>query len=156
MDMLEARKKEERALAAVEALWAAYESGSTGYFDLFTADASIFPLASGTRLHGREAYRLYCGETFQDQQRATHLLHAEVRLLGESALVTCHQRTRADYQSTDSRVTLLLVPEEGGLKVAHLHMSPLASAPAVDDDSRGRVEEVLGLAAPSAASSEER
>jgi ketosteroid isomerase-like protein len=146
MEMPDVREKEERALAAVEALWAAYESGSEGFFDLFTEDASIFPFSSRTRLEGREAYRRYLGESFREPPRATHLLRAEIRLLGENALVTCHQRTRSEYRSSDSRVTLLLVPEAGRLKIAHMHMSPLQSAPA--SDTRGLVEEVIGLAAP--------
>jgi ketosteroid isomerase-like protein len=153
MDTEDANERAERVLAAVEALWAAYDSASDEYFDFFTADASIFPLSSGTRLEGREAYRRHFGPHFhENRRRATHCLCSEVRLLGENALVTCHQRTRAEYQSNDSRVTLLLVPEEGRLKVAHLHMSPLQAAQA--GGAGGLVEEVIGLAAPGPARQE--
>jgi ketosteroid isomerase-like protein len=142
----DASARVEEALAAVEALWAAYDAGSDGYFDSFTADASVFPLSSGTRLEGREAYRHHSGQRLRDQPRATHFLRSEVRLLGEGALVTCHLRIRAEYQSSDSRVTLLLVPEEGRLKVGHLHMSPLLTSQA--NGVEGLVEEVMGIGSP--------
>jgi ketosteroid isomerase-like protein len=135
-----------RALATVEEIRAAYESGSAGYFDLFTEDASVFPLASRVRLQGREAYRRFAGSSFQEGPRAVHVLRPEVLPLGDAALVTYHQRTRSTYQASDSRVTLLLVPEGGRLGIAHLHMSPLASLG--EDDARGLVEEVIALAPP--------
>jgi ketosteroid isomerase-like protein len=135
-----------RALATVEEIRAAYESGSAGYFDLFTEDAAVFPLSPRVRLHGREAYRSYAGTDLRDPERAVHVLHPEVLPLGDAALVTYHQRTRSGYQSSDCRVTLLLVPEEGRLRIAHLHMSPLATPG--EDDARGLVEEVIGLAPP--------
>ena len=138
-----------RALATVEEIRAAYESGSAGYFDLFTEDASVFPLSARVRLQGREAYRRFAGNRFEEGPRAVHVLHPEVLPLGppgDTALVTYHQRTRSAYQSSDSRVTLLLVPEGGRLRIAHLHMSPLASIG--EDDARGLVEEVIGLAPP--------
>jgi ketosteroid isomerase-like protein len=139
-----------RALATVEEIRAAYESGSAGYFDLFTEGASVFPLAARLRLQGREAYRRFATASFRGEgPRAVHVLNPEVLPLGpagDAALVTYHQRTRSAYQSSDSRVTLLLVPEGGRLRIAHLHMSPLASAG--EDDARGLVEEVIGLAPP--------
>jgi ketosteroid isomerase-like protein len=135
-----------RALATVEEIRTAYESGSAGYFDLFTEDASVFPLAARVRLQGREAYRRFAGNRFEEGPRAVHVLHPEVLPLGDAALVTYHQRTRSGYQASDSRVTLLLVPEGGRLRIAHLHMSPLASLG--EDGARGLVEEVIGLAPP--------
>lgn len=136
-----------RALATVEEIRAAYEPGADRYFDLFTEDASVFPLSPRVRLRGREAYREYAGREPGDPERAVHVLNPEVLPLGDAALVTYHQRTRSAYQSNDCRVTLLLVPEEGGrLRIAHLHMSPLVSAG--EDDARGMVEEVIGLAPP--------
>lgn len=135
-----------RALATVEEIRAAYESGTAGYFDLFTEDASVFPLSPRVRLRGREAYRGYAETGPRDPERAVHVLDPEVLPLGDAALVTYHQRTRSAYQSSDSRVTLLLVPEEGRLRIAHLHMSPLVSVG--EDDARGLVEEVIGLAPP--------
>jgi ketosteroid isomerase-like protein len=143
MDSQDARQ---RVLATVEEIRAAYEAGAEAYFDLFTADASVFPLSSRVRLQGREDYRRYVGASFRDQPRAVHVLNPEVFLLGDTALVTYHQRTRSGYQSSDSRSTLLLVPEEGRLKIAHLHMSPLGSAG--PDEARGLVEEIMGLATP--------
>jgi hypothetical protein len=50
---------------------------------------------------------------------------------------------RINYRFLDNRVTFLLVPEGEGLKVAHMHMSPLAaSAP---PETRGLVEDVTLL-----------
>jgi ketosteroid isomerase-like protein len=135
-----------RALATVEEIRAAYESGSAGYFDLFTEEAAVFPLAARVRLQGREAYRRFAGARFAEGPRAVHVLNPEVLPLGDAALVTYHQRIRSAYQSSDSRVTLLLVPEGGRLRIAHLHMSPLASMG--EDETRGLVEEVIALAPP--------
>ncbi|HEY0512828.1 MAG TPA: nuclear transport factor 2 family protein [Thermoanaerobaculia bacterium] len=118
--------REQQALATVDAVWAAYEAGSADFFDFFTEDASIFSLSFPVRMRGRESYRRYFGPYFQEQRRATQVLHAEVRLVGEGALVTYHSRVRVNYNSVDNRTTLLLVPEGDRLKIAHMHMSPLA------------------------------
>ena len=133
-------------MATVEAAWAAYEAGSPEFFDFFTEDASIFLLSSRARLKGREAYRRYCGEDFEEQRRAVQILNPEVRLLGEGAIATYHQRIRLDARSVDSRVTLLLVPEGDVLKIAHMHMSPLTSPGSTE--LRGMVEDITLLRAP--------
>lgn len=139
-------QRAEQALAAVEAIWAAYDAGSPEYFDSFTEDASIFALSHPLRLEGREAYRRYFGRQFSEEKRATQILHAEVRLVGEGALVTCHHRIRVDYRSVDHRTTLLLVPDSGRLKIAHMHMSPLNSPPS--STPGGLVEDVTVAGPP--------
>jgi ketosteroid isomerase-like protein len=144
--MKDARDKVERVLATIEAFWAAYDAGDPGFFDFFTADAVIFSLSFPIRLRGPEAYRRYFGPEFTSESRATQILHPEVILVGEGALVTSQNRVRVNYRSVDSRTTLLLVPNGDALKVAHLHMSPLLiPSPA---DGRGLVEEVAAIAAP--------
>jgi ketosteroid isomerase-like protein len=116
---------EERVLATLEAFWAAYEAASPKFFDFFTEDAAIFSVSHPVRLEGREAYRYYFAGFFDAQTRAVHLLHPEVRPVGEGALVTLHVRMRINYRFVDSRVTFLLMPDEEALKVVHFHMSPL-------------------------------
>lgn len=118
---------EERVLATVEALWAAYEVGSPEFFDFFAEDAAIFSPSFPTRLAGREAYRRHFGPYLAEQRRATQILHPQVLLVGEAALVTYHSRVRINYRSADNRTTLLLVPQGGRLKIAHMHTSPLAA-----------------------------
>lgn len=136
-------RKVERVLATVEAVLAAYEAGSPGFFDFFTGDATVFSLSHPTRIEGGEDYRRASGASFQEPRRAVRTLHPEVRLVGEGALVTLHLRLRINYRFLDNRVTFLLVPEGEGLKVAHMHMSPLAaSAPS---ETRGLVEDVTLL-----------
>jgi hypothetical protein len=119
--------REERVLATVEAVWAAYEAGSPEFFDFFTEDASIFSPSFPTRLAGREAYRRHFGPHLKAQRRASHILHPEVCFVGEGALVTYHSRVRINYSFVDNRITLLLVPQGGRLQIAHLHTSPLAA-----------------------------
>lgn len=131
---------EERVLAMVEALWAAYEVGSPEFFDFFAEDASIFSPSFPTRLAGREAYRRHFGPHLAEQRRASHILHPEVHLVGEGALVTYHSRVRVNYRSADNRTTLLLVPQGGCLKVAHMHTSPLAAPQS--PETGGLVEEI--------------
>jgi ketosteroid isomerase-like protein len=140
----------EQVLATVEAVWAAYEASSPEYFDFFTEDASVFPLSRPLRLQGREAYRRYFGRQFSLGKRASQILHPEVRLLGEGALVTYHHRIRTDFKSLDNRTTLLLVPDGGRLKIAHMHMSPLNSPQT--STPGGLVEEVTLVEPPAAPS----
>lgn len=137
------RERTARVLATIEALWAAWEAASPELFDFFTDDASIFPSSGSTRLEGREAYRRFFGVRPPSQELAVQVLHAEVRLVGEGALVTSHNRIRMDYRCIDTRTTLLLVPDGEGLKVAHLHMSPLSASPAAEASTRGLVEDVI-------------
>jgi ketosteroid isomerase-like protein len=132
----------ERVLATVEAVWAAYEAGSPEFFEFFTDNASIFSISVPTRI-SRDAYRQYFGPHLGEQRRASQILDPEVHLVGDGAVVTYHNRIRVNYNSVDSRATLLLVPEGDRLKIAHMHMSPLAS-PAGTDTS-DLVEDVTAL-----------
>lgn len=116
---------EERVLATLDAFWAAYETVSPEFFEFFTEDAAIFSASHPVRLPGREAFRRYFTGFFDAQTRAVHVLHPEIRPVGEGVLVTMHVRIRLNYRCVDSRVTLLLMPVEEALKVAHYHMSPL-------------------------------
>lgn len=137
------RERTARVLATVEALWAAWEAASPELFDFFTEDASVFASTGSTRLEGRKAYRRFFGTLPRSPELAVQILHTEVRLVGEGALVTSHNRIRMDYRSVDHRTTLLLVPDGEGLKVAHMHMSPLSASAAAEAGTRGLVEDVI-------------
>ena len=132
----------ERALATVEAMWAAYEAASPEFFDFFTENASLFSMSIPTRIR-REAYRQYFTPHLGEQRRASQILDPEVHLVGDGAVVTYHNRIRVNYNSVDSRATLLLVPEGDRLKIAHLHMSPLASSSATETSDL--VEDIVDL-----------
>jgi ketosteroid isomerase-like protein len=132
----------ERALATVEAMWAAYEAASPEFFDFFTKDASLFSMSIPTRIR-QDAYRQYFAPHLGEQRRASQILDPEVHLVGDGAVVTYHNRIRVNYNSVDSRATLLLVAEGDRLKIAHLHMSPLASPSATGTSEL--VEDIVGL-----------
>lgn len=140
--MDDARHEEVHSL--LEAWSRAYDEGSPAFFDFFTPDASIFSATHPTRLEGLDAYRRYFEPHLGAQRRAIQVLDPEIRPVGESILVTHHSRIRTHYQSVDSRTTLLLVPTGEGLKIAHLHLSPL-TVPGEPADPN-LVEEVLDLA----------
>jgi hypothetical protein len=137
-------ERTEQVFTVLDAIWAAYEAGSPDFFDFFTEDVSIFSGSVPTRLAGREAYRRYFGPHIQYQRRANQILQPEIRLLpGGAALVTYHNRIRVNHNSVDNRSTLLFVPSETSLKIAHMHVSPLVVPPATDTE--GLVEEVTAV-----------
>ena len=129
---MEAAENDGPVIAALEALWKAYENASDDFFAFFSADASVFSPSAPLRIEGRDAYRRHFGPFLGSQRRAAHFLHPRVlRLAAGGALVTCHVRIRVNYSSVDQRSrfrsTLVLVREGDGWKVAHLHISPLAA-----------------------------
>ncbi len=139
-----AEARVQQVLDTIDGCWAAYEANSQEFFDFFTEDASIFSASLPTRLQGREAYRKVFGPQLGLQKRASHIFDPEVRLLGDGALASYHSRIRTKYNSLDSRITLLLVPDGEGLKIAHMHLSPLATPPATE--TSGLVEDIAELA----------
>lgn len=134
----------ERVLAVLYDCWAAYDAGSQAFFDFFTEDTSVFSPSFPTRLQGREAYLRFFGQQLGSQLRACQIFDPEVRLVGDGAVVSLHSRIRIQYNSVDSRMTLLLVPEGKALKIAHLHMSPLVNPPGTGTE--GLVEDIAELA----------
>ena len=45
--------------------------------------------------------------------------------MGDSALVTCHNRISVDDVTVNLRATYLIVMRNGELKIAHIHNSPM-------------------------------
>jgi ketosteroid isomerase-like protein len=142
--MSHADDRVKRVLAMLDDCWAAYEARSQTFFDFFTEDASVFSASFPIRLQGIEAYRRFFGPQLEAHLRGVHLFDPEVLLVGDGALVSCHSRVRTSYNSLDSRMTVLLVPQDERLKIAHLHLSPLGSPPATS--TSGLAEDIAELA----------
>lgn len=103
-----------------------YERGDEGFFSFFTHDASFFTLSSPTRIDSREEFRRSFGSAFASGvSRRSQFMAPEVRVLGDAALVTCHNRISVDDVTTNLRATFLIVRRGGELKIAHMHNSPL-------------------------------
>jgi ketosteroid isomerase-like protein len=104
----------------------AYERGDESFFSFFTHDASFFTLSSPTRIDSREEFKRSFGPAFASGvSRRSQFMAPEVRVLGDSALVTCHNRISVDDVTTNLRATFLVVRRGDELKIAHLHNSPL-------------------------------
>lgn len=103
-----------------------YEKGDDSFFSYFTHDASFFTISSPTRIDGREEFKRSFGAAFGSEvTRRSQFMAPEVRLVGDAALVTCHNRISVDDQVTNLRATLLIVRRGSELRIAHLHNSPL-------------------------------
>ncbi|AID34841.1 MULTISPECIES: nuclear transport factor 2 family protein [Mesorhizobium] len=120
-----------------------YEKGDASFFDLFAGDASVFSVSVPTRIDGAEEYRRGYEEQFQGKNRRAQILSPEIRIAGDVAVVTYHNRVAFDNQSTNLRSTLVLSLVGKDLKIVHLHNSPLAS-PGVSSTPR-RPEDVTLL-----------
>lgn len=104
----------------------AYEKGDDSFFSFFTHDASFFTLSSPTRIDSREEFRRSFGPAFASGvSRRSQFMAPEVRVLGDAALVTCHNRISVDDATTNLRATFLVVRRGTELKIAHMHNSPL-------------------------------
>src|SRR5262245_51372696 len=118
-----------------------YESGGSGFFDLFADDASVFTISSPTRIDGREEFRRGFEEQLDaPKKRRAQILSPEIRIVGSTAVVSYHNRVSVDATTTNLRGTLVLVKDPKGVRIVHLHNSPL-SAPAVPVAAR-RPEDV--------------
>jgi ketosteroid isomerase-like protein len=145
--MSHAGNKAQEVLATLYDCWEAYDAGTQEFFDFFTQDASVFSSSFPTRFQGLEAYRSFFSPQLASHLRGSHIFDPEVRLVGEGAVVSFHSRVRTQYNSLDSRMTLLLVPAEGGrLKIAHMHISLLGSPPATG--TSGLKEDIAELPEP--------
>ncbi|MCS3566478.1 MULTISPECIES: nuclear transport factor 2 family protein [Bradyrhizobium] len=121
---------------------ASYEAGDKAFFDAFDPSASFFSVSSPTRIDGVEEFRRGFEEQFLGQQRRSQVLSPEIRVIGDAALVSYHNRVSVGGGTANLRATLVVVNDPAGLKIAHLHTSPLAS---VGVSVQGRAPEAVTL-----------
>lgn len=113
-----------RVLEFLDEYREAYDRGDESVFGHYTHDASFFTVSSPTRIDSLEEFKRSLGPSGVGSRR-TQFLAPEIRIHGDSALVTCHQRTVVDGEVTNVRATLSLVVRGGHVRVSHLHTSPL-------------------------------
>ncbi|MEU6576355.1 nuclear transport factor 2 family protein [Streptomyces sp. NPDC046805] len=118
-----------------------YETSSPDYFKLFAADATFFVLSSPNRIDSREEFQrvfsLAPGTT-----RRSQILSPEIRIMGDSALVSLHSRVALGDEQHYLRETLVVTRDgRGALRIAHLHISP-QEMPAVPDTPERALEEI--------------
>ncbi|MEU1819694.1 nuclear transport factor 2 family protein [Streptomyces roseifaciens] len=119
----------------------AYDRSDQAYFDLFASDATFFILSSPTRIDSREEFQrvftLAAGTA-----RRSQLLSPEIRILGDTALVSLHCRVALGEEQQYLRETLVVTRgARGDLRIAHLHVSP-QDMPSVPDSPERAVEEI--------------
>jgi ketosteroid isomerase-like protein len=123
----------------------AYESGLEVFFSYFAPDASCFTISSPTRIDSKEEFKRSFGTAFAGEvTRRSQFTAPEVRIIGDAALVTCHNRVSVDDVVTNLRATYLIVLRGGQLKIAHMHNSPLP-LPAAPVSGPRDVEEITVL-----------
>ena len=105
-----------------------YENGDNSFFDLFATDVSVFSVSVPTRIDSAEEYRRGFEGQLQGRKRRAQILSPEIRVAGDMAVVTYHNRVATDDQSTNMRSTLVLALVGADIKIVHLHNSPLSSA----------------------------
>ncbi len=103
-----------------------YESGSKEFFDAFTKDATFFTISSPTRIDGLEEFR----RGFEPQlteggvRRRSQILSPEIRIFGDAALVSYHNRIAVNGKTHNLRGTVTIVKgPQDRLRIAHLHNS---------------------------------
>jgi hypothetical protein len=117
---------QDRVLQFLDEYREAYENGDDSFFSYFTQDASFFTISSPTRIDSREEFKRSFGPAFAAEvTRRSQFMAPEVRIIGGSVLVTCHNRISVDDEVTNLRATFLIVLRGEQLKIAHLHNSPL-------------------------------
>lgn len=136
---------EETVLRFLDDFRRAYESGHEVFFSYFASDASCFTVSSPTRIDSREEFKRSFGPNLADDVvRRSQFTAPEVRIVGDAALVTCHNRVSVDDAVTNLRATYLVVLRGGRLKIAHMHNSPLP-LPATPVNGPRDVEEITIL-----------
>jgi ketosteroid isomerase-like protein len=111
-----------------------YERGTNAFFEHFEPTATIFGLTIPTRIDGIDEFkRGFEGALSSGKKRLSQILSPEIKLLGDAgAVVSYHNRVVVDGHSSNLRGTVVLNKGHDGIKIVHLHLSPLAtvSAPA--------------------------
>lgn len=114
------------------ARWArAYDEGDEAFFDSFAKDASIFAISSPTRIDGLEEFRRGFEPYFREGNRRSQILSPEIKASGDTAVATFHNRVNVDNRITNMRTTVVISRADGGLKITHLHQSPLSTPSAI-------------------------
>lgn len=143
--------KPEEASAFLKKWVSAYEAGDKSFFDYFAPDASFFTVSSPTRIDGTEEFRRGFEEQFLGKKRRSQVLSPEIRVTGDAAVVSYHNRISVGDSTANLRATIIVTKGRDGLKIAHLHNSPLASigvpAPARSPESVTLLEERVATAA---------
>jgi ketosteroid isomerase-like protein len=123
-----------------------YDKADKKFFDLFAPDATIFALSSSTRYEGRAAFEKGFGPNFKADNRGSEIVSPEIKVLGDTALVSYYNRIQAGGKRIEMRSSLALSRDQkGGLAVTHLHNSPL-NATGVTSVPAGRsIEDVMIL-----------
>ncbi len=106
---------------------AAYENGDNAFFDFFAKDASFFSVSSPTRIDSLEEFRRGFESQFTGGKRRSQILSPEIRVVGNTAIVSYHNRVAVGNVTSNMRATVVLVKGREGLKITHLHNSPLIS-----------------------------
>lgn len=117
---------QEKVLQFLDDYRTAYEKGDESYFSYFNIDASLFTVSSPTRIDSREEYKRAFGPALTSGvTRRCQFMAPEIRILGDSALVTCHNRISVEDETISLRVTFVMVLRGSNLRIAHMHASPL-------------------------------
>jgi ketosteroid isomerase-like protein len=108
----------------------AYEEGDERFFDFFAEDASFFTYSSPTRIDSVEEFKRGFGPHLASgQTRRNQFLSPEIKISGDVAIVSLHNRIQVDGSTTNARASLVIVKdgERRGARITHLHVSPLAA-----------------------------
>ena len=145
---------EDAVLEFLDVYRKSYEAGDASFFSFFTPDATFFTISSPTRIDSREEFKRSFGSAFAaGVTRRSQFMSPEVRVMGDSVLVTCHNRISVDNVTTNLRATFLLVHRGGELRIAHMHNSPLPlpAAPAATAHDFEEISVLEERVAPAAA-----
>ncbi|MBW8302521.1 MAG: nuclear transport factor 2 family protein [Brevundimonas sp.] len=131
--------------------WArAYDGASPAFFESFSDDTSVFTLSSPTRIDGLEEYKRGFEPYFVGGR--SQILSPEIKVSGDMAVATFHNRVNVDNRISNSRTTVVLQRDgKGRTQIVHLHQSPLGTPAAVSGvgsaDSVSLLEERVATAA---------
>jgi ketosteroid isomerase-like protein len=115
----------DEALTFLKKFQGDYEKGSEKFFDNFSQDATIFTVSSPTRIDGLEEYKRGFESHLTDgRKRRSQILSPHVRIHGDTASISYHNRVSIDGHTTNLQVTVSLAKEaDGSLKIVHFHSS---------------------------------
>lgn len=144
--------EQDEVLAFLRRYVDAYERVSEEFYEFFTKDATFFTLSSPTRIDGVEEFRRGFEPNFRGQRRS-QILSPEIRIVGDTALVSFHNRIAVEGRTTNLRASAVIVKDAAGdVKIAHLHNSPLEApkviaGPGADPQAITLLEERIATAA---------